>query len=105
MTVSYVGAAGRRLLQTASISAPNPNLCAADLITNAGTSDYNALQLQFQRRLSRGLQALASYSWSHSLDTASAGSSGVDPMHYQPSIRTPTGDPPTSMFEMRFRWG
>jgi hypothetical protein len=45
------------------------------LVTNAGTSDYDALQLQFQRRLSRGLQALASYSWSHSLDTASAGSS------------------------------
>ena len=50
--------------------------CLAHLITNAGTSDYNALQLQFQRRLSRGLQALASYSWSHSLDTASAGSMG-----------------------------
>jgi hypothetical protein len=44
------------------------------LVTNAGSSDYNALQLQFQRRLSRGLQALASYSWSHSIDTASAGS-------------------------------
>jgi hypothetical protein len=49
-------------------------LFLAQLATNAGTSDYNALQLQFQRRLSRGLQALASYSWSHSLDTASAGS-------------------------------
>ena len=76
MTVSYVGAAGRRLIQTALISNPNPNLVTADLITNAGTSDYNALQLQFQRRLSRGLQALASYTWSHSLDTASAGSIG-----------------------------
>ncbi len=41
-----------------------------------GTSDYDALQLQFQRRLSRGIQALASYSWSHSFDTASAGSLG-----------------------------
>jgi hypothetical protein len=76
MSVSYVGAAGRRLIQTAAIYSPNPNLYAAELITNAGTSDYNALQLQFQRRLSRGLQALASYSWSHSLDTASAGSLG-----------------------------
>ena len=55
---------------------PNPNLSDAELVTNAGTSDYNALQLQFQRRLSRGLQALASYSWSHSIDTASAGSIG-----------------------------
>jgi hypothetical protein len=76
MSVSYVGAAGRRLIQTAAILSPNPNLYFAELVTNAGTSDYNALQLQFQRRLSRGLQVLASYSWSHSLDTASAGSSG-----------------------------
>jgi hypothetical protein len=76
MSVSYVGAAGRRLIQTAAISSPNPNLVAADLVTNVGTSDYDALQLQFQRRLSRGLQVLASYSWSHSIDTASAGSVG-----------------------------
>jgi hypothetical protein len=46
------------------------------LITNEGTSDYNGLQVQFQRRLSLGLQALASYSWSHSIDTGSAGSIG-----------------------------
>jgi hypothetical protein len=76
LNISYIGAAGRRLIQTASISSPSPNFSAAELITNAGTSDYNALQLQFQRRLSRGLQALASYSWSHSIDTASAGSPG-----------------------------
>lgn len=44
---------------------------------NHAISDYDALQLQFQRRLSHGLQALASYSWSHSIDTASAGSWGV----------------------------
>src|SRR5260370_1403906 len=74
VSVSYVGAAGRRLIQTADISSPNPNLGFAGLVTNAGTSDYDALQLQFQRRLSRGLQALASYSWLHSLDTGSAGS-------------------------------
>jgi hypothetical protein len=76
VSASYVGAAGRRLIQTAVILFPNPNLILAELITNTATSDYNALQLQFQRRLSRGLQALASYSWSHSLDTASAGSFG-----------------------------
>jgi len=76
LSVSYVGASGRRLIQTANITSPNPNLSSTQLVTNAGTSDYNALQLQFQRRLSRGLQALSSYSWSHSFDTASAGSTG-----------------------------
>jgi hypothetical protein len=75
LSISYVGAAGRRLIQTAAIPLP-PSFVVAQLVTNAGTSDYDALQLQFQRRLSRGLQALASYSWSHSLDTGSAGSFG-----------------------------
>ena len=76
VSVSYIGAAGRRLIQSADILSPNSNLYEAGLITNAGTSDYNAMQIQFQRRLSLGLQALASYSWSHSIDTASAGSLG-----------------------------
>jgi hypothetical protein len=76
ITASYIGAAGRRLIETARITSPNPNYAAAQLVTNAGTSSYNALQVQLRRRLSHGLQALASYSWSHSVDTASAGSIG-----------------------------
>jgi len=74
LSATYIGSRGRRLIQTASIGTPNPNFAVAQLATNAATSDYDALQLQFQRRLSQGLQALASYSWSHSIDTASAGS-------------------------------
>ena len=38
---------------------------------NAATSDYHALQLQYQRRLARGVQALVAYTWSHSIDTGS----------------------------------
>ncbi len=74
VSASYIGAAGRRLLQTAAIPSPNVTFGFTDLVTNASTSDYNALQVQFQRRLSHGLQALASYTWSHSIDTGSAGS-------------------------------
>jgi hypothetical protein len=76
LTASYIGSAGRRLLQTAGIAAPNPNLDYADLVTNASTSDYDALQIQFRRQMSHGLQALTSYTWSHAIDTASAGSYG-----------------------------
>lgn len=74
VSASYVGSAGRRLMQTADVVSPNANLAEVQLVTNAATSNYNALQLQFQRRLSDNLQALASYTWSHSIDTASAGS-------------------------------
>ena len=73
VTASYVGAIGRRLTQSGRISAPNANFGAFEFVTNAATSDYHALQVQFQRRLTNGLQALASYTWSHSIDTASAG--------------------------------
>lgn len=76
LTASYVGSAGRRLIQTAQIFSPNPEFGQAILVTNSGTSDYGALQLQFKRRLLSGLQALVSYTWSHSIDTASAGSLG-----------------------------
>ena len=75
LSASYIGATGRRLIQTAFVNSPNQNFpLGVQLVTNVAMSDYNALQLQFQRRLSRGLQVLASYTWSHSIDTASAGS-------------------------------
>ena len=74
LTVSYVGAAGRRLIQSTILTKPNANINRAILVTNTATSDYRALQAQFQRRLSRGLQALASYTWASSFDDASSGS-------------------------------
>jgi len=74
LSASYIGAAGRRLLKTLDVLSPNGNLAHAQLVTNAATSDYNGAQVQFERRLSHGLQALASYTWSHSIDTGSAGS-------------------------------
>jgi hypothetical protein len=72
ISASYIGASGKRLLQ--SLSAQTPSFRTAQIVTNDGTSNYDALQVQFQQRLSHGLQALASYSWLHSIDTASAGS-------------------------------
>ncbi len=74
LSASYIGAIGRRLLQSAVLTT-SPTFPVVDLVGNTGTSDYGALQLQFQRRVSHGLQALVSYSWSHSIDTGSAGSS------------------------------
>jgi hypothetical protein len=74
LSATYVGAAGRRLIQTALLFFPNSSFRQADLITNSASSRYDALQVQFNRRLSHGVQALASYSWSHSIDDASAGS-------------------------------
>ena len=77
VTATYAGSRGRRLERLESRQVPNgvgglTNISRLDIIRNAATSDYNALQLQYQRRLSRGLQALASYSFAKSLDNAPA---------------------------------
>jgi hypothetical protein len=77
LSATYIGSLGRRLIQTTQVSSPNRNIAGANLVANTSTSGYNALQLQFQRRLLKGLQVLASYSWSHSIDTASAGSAAI----------------------------
>lgn len=74
VSLSYVGAAGRRLLQTEFVSNINPNFYSANLVSNYGTSDYDALQVHFDRRLVRGLQVVGSYTFGHSIDTGSASS-------------------------------
>ncbi len=81
VTLSYVGAIGREMTYAYSYFAPNPNFTSFVTIhSNRGASDYHALQAKFQRRLSRGLQALASYTWSHSLDTGSSSITGNPPL-------------------------
>ncbi|MGH9644100.1 MAG: TonB-dependent receptor domain-containing protein, partial [Terriglobales bacterium] len=74
LSASWIGAAGRRLLQSSRIFSPNARFGRAQLVTNTSSSDYDALQVQYRRRLVHGFQALASYTWSHSIDTASAAS-------------------------------
>jgi len=73
LTVTYVGANGRRLLEEREnfILLTNPNFNTVFLFSNGLTSDYGAVQLQFQRKLSHGLTALASYTWSHAIDYGS----------------------------------
>jgi hypothetical protein len=75
LTVTYVGSNGRRLMELSEVNPGpiNPNFETIDFIQNGLTSDYDALQLQFQRRLGAGLTALASYTWSHCIDYGSQG--------------------------------
>ncbi len=82
LTVTYVGNAGRRLLLTETqnmAQVGNRNFTQLQIVRNRVTSDYDALQAQFRRRLSHGLQALVSYSWSHALDWDSTGGVGRQP--------------------------
>jgi hypothetical protein len=56
------------------------------------------MQLQFQRRLSSGFQALASYTWSHSLDNVSSDSSLEGPV----TIVDPRQERGPSNFDVRY---
>jgi hypothetical protein len=84
LTVTYLGAAGRKLMRQDIYDAPNPNFTAEfEVMSNDADSSYNALQTQYRHRFSHGLQALLSYTWAHSIDDAS---SDVNP------VNLPAGD-------------
>ncbi len=73
LTLTYVGAAGRKLMRKDIYIAPNPNFTSEfDVLSNAGTSSYNALQAEYRHRVSHGLQTLLSYTWGHAIDDVSS---------------------------------
>jgi hypothetical protein len=83
---AYVGASGNRLLMTSNINAAAPGLtdpvarrpygvALGEIreVSNGAHSTYHGLQSKFERRFSRGLYLLGSYTWSKSLDNQSNG--------------------------------
>src|SRR5271170_5934745 len=81
LTASYVGSDGRRLLRQDDILNPlfeSRESGGSILATrNDGYSHYDALQVQFQRRMSNGLQALVSYTLAKSSDVGSSDAGGL----------------------------
>lgn len=90
VTISYIGSAGRHLLRryfyniAAEFPDPDNILPVNPLFAGSGInvtrndgeygdySDYRALQIQYVRRLSKGLQILANYTLGRSRDTGSS---------------------------------
>lgn len=78
LDVAYAGSKGSNLLAIRNPNQPPPGATrvfpispAIGLLftmTNQGASNYNALQVKVNRRLSAGLTFLASYTWSKSID-------------------------------------
>jgi hypothetical protein len=73
LSVTYVGSRASRLLrgQELSLRSLNQRFTSVQYFSNGLTSDYDSLQIQFKRRLSAGLAALASYTFSHAIDYGS----------------------------------
>ena len=86
LEVDYVGTSGNRLLMTTNINAAPPGptnpttrrpfgsaLGAVVEYTNSAHSIYHGLQTKVERRFSKGLYFLGSYTWSKSIDNQSNG--------------------------------
>ena len=100
LSLTYVGATGRKLLRVTNLVNPNPNFQFVGVTDNSATSDYDALQVKFERRLARGLQALASYTWSHSIDIASTDAI-ANYLSTPSSVANPNIDRGNSDFDIR----
>jgi TonB-dependent receptor-like protein len=85
LTVAYVGAAGRKLLYVVSYPVVTANIYPVTYSDNSGVSDYNALQVQYERHLSHRLAANMSYTWSHSIDTNSSDTLPSVPAVFEPA--------------------
>jgi hypothetical protein len=68
-SAGYIGALGRGLIGSAVRL--ESGFASSIVLSNAASSSYHAMQLQFNRRLSSRLHMLVSYTWSHSIDNLS----------------------------------
>jgi hypothetical protein len=92
ISATYTASLGRRLIRQNMLNSTflpvNPIFTQLYLTDNSDYSNYNALQLQYQRWVSHGLQLLASYTLAHSLDNGSSDtifSYGYDDSNQLPS--------------------
>ena len=82
LTASYVAVVGTKLLYGQYFPSVGPSQYQVNYFDNSASSNYQSLQLQFQRRLSHGLTASANYAWSHSLDDSSLDFASLVPNAY-----------------------
>ncbi|MGI8958297.1 MAG: hypothetical protein ACR2IV_00750 [Bryobacteraceae bacterium] len=64
---------------------------------NVGNSNYNSLQISLERRMSKGLQLHASYTWSKSFDYGSSFEDTINPFDFRASYAL-------SQFDVRHRF-
>jgi hypothetical protein len=76
LSLAYVGTKGTKLTNYYNMNrnpyggGPKtfPNLGSVNVQNTDGSSIYHGLQTQLQRRMTKGLQFTASYTWSHAID-------------------------------------
>jgi hypothetical protein len=118
LEVAYVGSKGTKLLTARDINQPQPSALPPglpfvprpdprfddiNLLESRATSNYNALQARFQQRLARGFTALASYTWSKSIDDASNFFSSAGDPNFPQNSNNVAAERGRSNFDVRHR--
>jgi outer membrane receptor protein involved in Fe transport len=112
--IAYAGSKGTKLLGGRDLNQPAPSaqqpnprpvpqFADITVLESRGNSNYNALQVRFQQNLRRGLAALASYTWSKSIDEGSGFFSSAGDPNYPQDSRHPNLERGLSNFDMRHR--
>jgi hypothetical protein len=113
--LAYVGTKGTKLIDNRDINQaqprpqplnlrPVPQFAGIDAYESRGNSSYQALQVKFTRRLQAGLSALASYTWSKSIDDASSFFSSAGDPNFPQDSNHPGADRGLSNFDVRHRF-
>jgi hypothetical protein len=76
LSLGYAATRGENLLRVQTSPEYSDAFDIVSLATNGASSSYNGMQAQFRKRLSDRLQMQLSYTWSHSIDTASSDGGG-----------------------------
>ncbi len=112
--VSYVGTKGTKLINNRDINQarpstqqpnlrPLPQYSDIDIYEARGNSAYHGLQAKYSRRLSKGLSALAGYTFAKSIDDASAFFSSTGDPSFPQDSNNVRGDRGLSSFDVRQR--
>ncbi len=97
LSIAYAGSSGRDLIRREIGGVGTDDRYWLALATNNGSSDYHSLQVQYRRRMTHGLQAQASYAWSHSIDNSSTDSG----LYWLYPNQSPRQDRASSDFDVR----
>lgn len=112
--VAYAGSKGTRLLGARDLNQPLPSAQPynprpvpqfddINILESRGDSNYHSLQARFQQTLHRGLAALASYTWSKSIDDGSGFFSTAGDPNYPQDSRHVNLERGLSDFDVRHR--
>jgi outer membrane receptor protein involved in Fe transport len=113
--LAYVGSKGTKLLGARDLNQPFPSaqplnprpvpqFADIDILESRADSNYNSLQARFQQRFQHGLTALASYTWSKSIDDASSFFSSSGDANFPQNSHDTRAERGLSNFDLRHRF-